>query len=274
MMVNGMLAGLVAITAPSGYVGPIAGSIIGAHCRRPRLPRGGLHRAGLKRRRPGRGDRGPRGQRPVGGLAAGLFADGTSNYGGLSVTGLFYGNVGPVRSPAHRRRRLLCLGIRCVVRLLQGAEPVPQDAGVPGDRAAGPRHSGDGHASATSPRTCRPGRDLPQGPAGDPGHAARPPDPEPPPAPGPRSQIPGCQALDVPAHQLSGPSSERNGGEAGLDRAGDQGQALVERQEGALHRVQGQPLDFVQAEIEGRIQGGQLARQGDVAHQPVVGVRR
>ena len=29
MMVNGMLAGLVAITAPSGYVGPIAGSLIG-----------------------------------------------------------------------------------------------------------------------------------------------------------------------------------------------------------------------------------------------------
>ncbi len=94
MMVNGMLAGLVAITAPSGYVGPIAGSFIG-------LVAGVLVcLAAVFIEKKLRVDD-PVGAIAVHGvnglwgvIAVGLFADGTSNYSGLSVTGLLYGNVG------------------------------------------------------------------------------------------------------------------------------------------------------------------------------------
>lgn len=94
MMVNGMLAGLVAITAPSGYVGPIAGSIIG-------LIAGVLVcLAAVFIEKKLRVDD-PVGAIAVHGvnglwgvLATGIFADGTSNYAGTSVTGLLYGNVG------------------------------------------------------------------------------------------------------------------------------------------------------------------------------------
>ena len=93
MMVNGMLAGLVAITAPSGFVGPIAASFIGAVAgvlvcvavaffdrRRVDDPVGAISVHGVNGL--------------WGVIATGIFADGTANYGGFQVTGLLYGNVG------------------------------------------------------------------------------------------------------------------------------------------------------------------------------------
>ncbi len=94
MMVNGMLAGLVAITAPSGYVGPLAACLIG-------LVAGVLVCVAVAVI-----DRVLKVDDPVGAiavhgvnglwgvLATGIFADGTANYGGFQVTGLLYGNVG------------------------------------------------------------------------------------------------------------------------------------------------------------------------------------
>ncbi|HEY1580233.1 MAG TPA: ammonium transporter [Terracidiphilus sp.] len=99
MSANGLLAGLVAITAPSGFVNPIASGIIGfvagvvvclsvsfvENTLKVDDPVGAIsvHGAcGL-----------------WGVLSVGLFADGTSNYGGAwngvtgSVTGLFYGDA-------------------------------------------------------------------------------------------------------------------------------------------------------------------------------------
>ena len=93
MMANGMLAGLVAITAPSGYVGPIACAVIGviagvlvclavAFFDRIHIddPVGAISVHGVNGL--------------WGVLATGIFADGTANYGGFQVTGLLYGNVG------------------------------------------------------------------------------------------------------------------------------------------------------------------------------------
>ncbi len=93
MMANGMLAGLVAITAPSGYVGPIAAAVIGAAAGllvcvsvaffdRIKVddPVGAISVHGVNGL--------------WGVLATGIFADGTANYGGFQVTGLLYGNVG------------------------------------------------------------------------------------------------------------------------------------------------------------------------------------
>src|ERR1044071_6762040 len=97
---NGLLAGLVAITAPSGFVTPLASIVIG-------WVAGILVCLAVEFF-----DRVPRIDDPVGAmsvhgvnglwgvLAVGLFADGKSNYGGSwngvngSVTGLFYGDAG------------------------------------------------------------------------------------------------------------------------------------------------------------------------------------
>ena len=93
MMANGMLAGLVAITAPSGFVGPIAAAVIGviagilvclavAFFDKIHIddPVGAISVHGVNGL--------------WGVLATGIFADGTANYGGFQVTGLLYGNVG------------------------------------------------------------------------------------------------------------------------------------------------------------------------------------
>ena len=93
MMVNGMLAGLVAITAPSGFVGPLAAALIGAIagvlvCLAVAFfdkihiddPVGAIAVHGVNGL--------------WGVLAVGIFADGTSNYAGYSVKGLLSGNVG------------------------------------------------------------------------------------------------------------------------------------------------------------------------------------
>jgi len=97
---NGLLAGLVAITAPSGFVNPVAAVIIG-------LIAGVLVCLSVEFI-----DRVLRVDDPVGAISVhgtnglwgvisvGLFADGKSNYGGSwngvngSVTGLFYGDAG------------------------------------------------------------------------------------------------------------------------------------------------------------------------------------
>jgi Amt family ammonium transporter len=97
---NGLLAGLVAITAPSGFVNPVASVIIG-------LIAGGLVCISVEYF-----DRVARIDDPVGAISVhgtngiwgvisvGLFADGRSNYGGSwngvsgGVTGLFYGDAG------------------------------------------------------------------------------------------------------------------------------------------------------------------------------------
>jgi Amt family ammonium transporter len=91
MMGNGLLAGLVAITAPSGYVSPLSGFIIGAIAGvlvclavpffdkvKVDDPVGAISVHGVN---------GLWGQ-----IAVGLFADGTMNYGGTTITGLFYGD--------------------------------------------------------------------------------------------------------------------------------------------------------------------------------------
>jgi Amt family ammonium transporter len=93
MMANGMLAGLVAITAPSGYVGPLAGAIIGAISgvlvclsvaffdrRKIDDPVGAISVHGVNGL--------------WGVIAVGIFADGTANYGGYTVKGILYGDAG------------------------------------------------------------------------------------------------------------------------------------------------------------------------------------
>src|SRR5258708_32538727 len=97
---NGLLAGLVAITAPSGFVNPLASVIIG-------WVAGILVCLAVEYF-----DRIPKIDDPVGAMSVhgvnglwgvisvGLFADGKSNYAGAwngvngSVTGLFYGDAG------------------------------------------------------------------------------------------------------------------------------------------------------------------------------------
>jgi Amt family ammonium transporter len=93
MMVNGMLAGLVAITAPSGFVSPVSAAIIGgiagvlvcvsvAFFDRIHVddPVGAISVHGVNGL--------------WGVLSVGIFADGTANYGGWQVSGLLAGNPG------------------------------------------------------------------------------------------------------------------------------------------------------------------------------------
>jgi Amt family ammonium transporter len=95
MMANGMLAGLVAITAPSGFVSPIYGAIIGsvagilvclsvAFFDRLKIddPVGAISVHGVNGL--------------WGVLAVGIFADGTSDYGGWAVKGLVAGDTGQI----------------------------------------------------------------------------------------------------------------------------------------------------------------------------------
>ena len=93
MMCNGLLAGLVAITASCGYVNPLGAVIIGAIAGFNVVFFMGLIDKVLKIDDPVgaiavHGVNGMWGQ-----LAVGLFADGMSNYGGLQVRGIFYGDA-------------------------------------------------------------------------------------------------------------------------------------------------------------------------------------
>jgi Amt family ammonium transporter len=96
---NGLLAGLVAITAPSGFVSPISSCIIGLIAGVLVCLSCSFFENVLKVDDPV-GAISVHGANGLWGvLAVGLFADGTSNYGGSwngvagSVTGLFYGDA-------------------------------------------------------------------------------------------------------------------------------------------------------------------------------------
>jgi Amt family ammonium transporter len=94
MMGNGLLAGLVAITAPSGYVSPVSACIIGAVAGVIVVFMAGVIDKVWKIDDPVgaiavHGFNGLWGQ-----LSVGLFADGLANYGGLQVRGLFFGDPG------------------------------------------------------------------------------------------------------------------------------------------------------------------------------------
>jgi Amt family ammonium transporter len=94
MMANGLLAGLVAITAPSGYVSPLGsvciGSIAGVLvCVSVAFFDTVLHVDDPVGAISVHGVNGMWGQ-----LALGIFADGTANYNGLTANGLLYGDAG------------------------------------------------------------------------------------------------------------------------------------------------------------------------------------
>ncbi|MDQ2785062.1 MAG: ammonium transporter [Chloroflexota bacterium] len=100
MSCNGMLAGLVAITAPSGYVSPISAFIIGAVAgvivvfsvaiidKKLHIddPVGAISVHGVCG--------------IWGVLSVGLFADGTANYAGTQVKGLFFGDASQLGAQA------------------------------------------------------------------------------------------------------------------------------------------------------------------------------
>ena len=94
MMGNGLLAGLVAITAPSGYVSPVFACVIGAVAGVLVCVAAAFVERVLKVDDPVgaiavHGFNGAWGQ-----LSVGLFADGAANYGGLQVKGIFFGDGG------------------------------------------------------------------------------------------------------------------------------------------------------------------------------------
>ena len=94
MMINGLLAGLVAITAPSGYVSPASGVVIGAIAGVLVVYAVSFFENVLKV------------DDPVGAISVhgvcgiwgvcrvGIFADGTANYGGSTAKGALFGDWG------------------------------------------------------------------------------------------------------------------------------------------------------------------------------------
>ena len=112
MMINGLLAGLVAITAPSGYVSPASGVVIGAiagvivvysvsfieNVMKIDDPVGAISVHGVCG--------------IWGVLSVGIFADGTANYGGTQVSGALVRRLGPARRADHRCGRVHRLGVR------------------------------------------------------------------------------------------------------------------------------------------------------------------
>jgi len=94
MMINGLLAGLVAITAPSGYVSPASAVVIGAIAGALVVYSVAFFENVLKVDDPVgaisvHGVNGMWGQ-----IALGIFADGTANYGGLTAKGALFGDFG------------------------------------------------------------------------------------------------------------------------------------------------------------------------------------
>ena len=94
MMINGLLAGLVAITAPSGYVSPASAVVIGAIA-------GGLVVYSVAFFENVLKIDDPVGAISVHGIcgiwgviSVGIFADGTANYGGTQATGALFGDWG------------------------------------------------------------------------------------------------------------------------------------------------------------------------------------
>ena len=94
MMANGLLAGLVAITAPSGYVSPIGSVVIGTIagtlvCVAVAFIDQVLHIDDPVGAISVHGVCGMFGQ-----LSLGIFADGTANFNGVAAKGLLYGDTG------------------------------------------------------------------------------------------------------------------------------------------------------------------------------------
>ena len=135
MSCNGMLAGLVAITAPCAFVAPWAAAVIGIvagflvcygvwffdHVAHVDDPCGAISVHGVCG--------------AWGVLAVGLFADGTYGDGwngvGRQRQGPFYGDGRPARRADRRRRRRLRLGLGRHVGDLHGRQALHADPGVP-----------------------------------------------------------------------------------------------------------------------------------------------
>ena len=151
---NGLLAGLVAITAPSGFVNPMPRRIIG-------LVAGVLVCVSCEFV-----ERVLKVDDPVGAIsvhgtngiwgviAVGLFADGKSNYGGSwngvagNVTGLFYGDAGQLVAQLMGVATLI--GFVFVLSFLFNTlrRLVRRSARLGEDRTGRPGHSGNGRARA------------------------------------------------------------------------------------------------------------------------------
>ena len=161
---NGLLAGLVAITAPSGFVNTVGASIIG-------LIAGVLVCLSVEFI-----DRVLKVDDPVGAISVhgtnglwgvisvGLFADGKSNYGGAwngvngSVTGLFYGDASQL--VAQLIGVVTLVGLRVQLQLRGQL-----DRGCPG-RPASFREGRDGRARPAGNGTARLSRVRTEGPDG------------------------------------------------------------------------------------------------------------
>ena len=147
MSCNGMLAGLVAITAPCAFVAPWAAVIIGGVA-------GVLvvysvaffDRVGVDDPCGAISVHGVNGAWGV--LSVGLFADGTygAGWNGVGATqackGLFYGDVGQLGAQIVPRRRRLRLGVGRHVADLHDRQELHADPGVARGRARGSRHAG------------------------------------------------------------------------------------------------------------------------------------
>ena len=148
MMVNGMLAGLVAITAPCAFVNSVSAVIIGGIAgilvvaavlfieRTLKIddPVGAIAVHGVNG--------------AWGVLSLGLFADGTygDGWNGVpgTVKGLFYGDASQFAAQCVGTLTCIVWVFVDVLRVLQGARPHHRQPRVGGGRARGPGHGRDG----------------------------------------------------------------------------------------------------------------------------------
>ena len=148
MICNGMLAGLVAITAPCAFVNSVSAVIIGGIAgvlvvwsvlfieRTLKIddPVGAVSVHGVC---------GAWGVLSLGLFADGAYGDGWNGVEG-TVRGLFYGDAEPVRRPVHRHADLHRVRVRHVLRVLQAGRGDHGQSRVRRGRARGAGHAGDG----------------------------------------------------------------------------------------------------------------------------------
>ena len=157
---NGLLAGLVAITAPSGFVNTVGAAIIG-------FAAGMIVCLSVEFI-----ERVLKVDDPVGAISVhgtcglwgvisvGLFADGTSNYGGSwngvngNVTGLFYGDPSQLVAQLIGCATLVGIVFTSVLCVQLDRRHPCRPARERGDRAARPRHSRNGSARLSGVPTC------------------------------------------------------------------------------------------------------------------------